>query len=76
MDVVPASRESSNPGIKSLSLSLLPWQVSSLPLMPPGKLLGKREIVKVKNQYKFFSISIPMLTLAVYILSNSNWLKN
>ena len=41
----PSPGDLPNPGIEPVSLSLLHWQVSSLPLAPPGN----RNILKVKS---------------------------
>ena len=37
LEPLPSPVDLPNPGIESMSLSLLHWQVGSLPLAPPGK---------------------------------------
>ena len=49
-----SSRGLPDPGIESVSLSLLHWQVGSLPLAPPGK----PTMYLTVNEQRFFSLKV------------------
>ena len=55
----PSPRDLPNPGIKLVSLCLLHWQASSLPLVPPGKCLKNA----TSNQFVFHIIILYLLII-------------
>ena len=53
----PSPEDLPNPGIDLTSLSLLHWQVGSLPLAPPGKPICRVIIIYNKVEFITFEVS-------------------
>ena len=66
-----SSRGLPDPGIESMSLCLLHWQVGSLPLVPPGK----PTMYLTVNEQHFFSLQVTELVMCRAILSVLQSLK-
>ena len=66
-----SSRGLPDPGIEPVSLSLLHWQVGSLPLAPPGK----PTMYLTVNEQQFFSLKVTELVMCHAIHSVLQSLK-